>query len=141
MQTRFNCHYCGKEIFSWESRTLHGIPISCPHCEHGALVSPLDESGEAFIVYSKPATILWLTIRWLVVGGFSLFLFGASIAVFILYPQHPILYRASAALILLITSASLVHICIYGRLRKYGKFEHDREAHRIRLRSLKKHER
>ena len=137
MQTRFICPHCAEEIFSWDSRSLNGLPIVCPHCGHGALTSPNEKEGEAFIVYSKPTTILWLAVRWVVIGGFCLTLLASALAILVIDTQHSLPVKVSISLLLLVACALFTHIAIYGRLHKHSQLKDDRKAHKTRVRSIR----
>ena len=137
MQTRFICPHCAEEIFSWDSRSLNGLPIVCPHCGHGTLTSPNEKEGEAFIVYSKPTTILWLAVRWVVIGGFCLTLLASALAILVIDTQHSLPVKISISLLLLVACALFTHIAIYGRLHKHSQLKDDRKAHKTRIRSIR----
>jgi DNA-directed RNA polymerase subunit RPC12/RpoP len=138
MQTKFICPHCSEEIFSWGSISLDGVPIACPHCGRGSLTSPHEEESDAFAIYSKPVTILWLAVRWLFVGGGCLILLLSAFAILFVDVRLSLLAKLPISLMLIMFGIFLAHVAAYGKLSKYSKFGEDAKAHKARIESIKR---
>lgn len=104
------------------------------------MASPDERADEAFIVYSKPTTLVWLVVRWITVGGFSVILLACAFVVLLVDSALSLPTRVAASVLSLLAAAACLHIAVYGRLRKHSQLEDDRKAHRVRIRSLARRE-